>query len=300
MLSDIFITMRFMWIDAFTTARLGGNPCPVVFDAEDLSGDQMLAITREFGQSETAFVMKSERADLRARYFTMEREIPLAGHPTIATIHAALVSGLISIPGDRGSINLELRDGPIKIEVKKDQNGFLITMYQRRPEFYETHDPFIVMPLFGLKPTDLMLGAKIQAVSTGTKQLMVPVSGLEALRRVQIQVDAYQQYRSQHDFFSPHLFCLQGVSRDAQTFARHPGVPPEPVEDPFTGSATGGMAAYLWHHGFLKAPDFIAEQGHWMNRPGRSWVRVVGPRDAIETVAVSGYAVELLRGEFLK
>ena len=90
--------MKFLWVDAFTTKQLGGNPCPVVFDADQLTDDQMLAITREFGQSETAFVMKSDRADLKARYFTMEREIPLAGHPTIATIHAALTTGLISVP----------------------------------------------------------------------------------------------------------------------------------------------------------------------------------------------------------
>ena len=173
-------------------------------------------------------------------------------------------------------------------------------MYQRRPEFYETHDPFVVMPLLGLKPTDLMLGAKIQTVSTGTKQLMVPVNGLDALRKMQIQAEEFVHYRAKHDFFSPHVFCLEGVSSDALTFARHPGVPPEPAEDPFTGSATGGMAAFLWHHGFLKEPSFIAEQGQWLGRPGRAWVRVVGGRDSIETVAVSGYAVSLMSGEILK
>jgi trans-2,3-dihydro-3-hydroxyanthranilate isomerase len=69
------------------------------------------------------------------------------------------------------------------------------------------------------------------------------------------------------------------------------------VEDPFTGSATGGMAAYLWHHGLLESPDFVAEQGHWIGRPGKARVEVVGPREDIETVRVGGAAVTVLRGE---
>ena len=57
------------------------------------------------------------------------------------------------------------------------------------------------------------------------------------------------------------------------------------------------MAAYLWHHGLIEDPTFIAEQGHWMSRPGLAYVEVVGPRDDIETVKVGGSAVTVLRGE---
>jgi trans-2,3-dihydro-3-hydroxyanthranilate isomerase len=89
---------------------------------------------------------------------------------------------------------------------------------------------------------------------------------------------------------------LQGVEK-GKTFARHFGVPPDTLEDPFTGSATGGMAAYLWRHGLIESPTFIAEQGHWMDRPGQASVEVVGPRNDIETVKVGGSAVTVLRGE---
>jgi trans-2,3-dihydro-3-hydroxyanthranilate isomerase len=69
------------------------------------------------------------------------------------------------------------------------------------------------------------------------------------------------------------------------------------MEDPFTGSATGGMAAYLWHYGLLDRPTFVAEQGHWMNRPGQGYVEVIGPREDIDTVKVGGAAVTVLKGE---
>ncbi len=71
------------------------------------------------------------------------------------------------------------------------------------------------------------------------------------------------------------------------------------MEDPFTGSATGGMAAYLWHYGLLEKPHFIAEQGHWMKRPGQASVEIVGPPEDIQTVKVGGPAVTVLRGELM-
>jgi trans-2,3-dihydro-3-hydroxyanthranilate isomerase len=127
---------------------------------------------------------------------------------------------------------------------------------------------------------------------------MIPLKSMEALRRARVDVAAYSHFRAAADFFSPHLFCLGGLTEGGHTFARHFGVPPDTMEDPFTGSATGGMAAYLWHYGLIDQPHFVAEQGHWMNRPGQAMVEVVGPPEAIETVKVGGPAVTVLRGEF--
>ena len=57
------------------------------------------------------------------------------------------------------------------------------------------------------------------------------------------------------------------------------------------------MGAYLWQHGLIDRPAFIAEQGHWMHRPGQATVEIVGPRHDMDTVKVGGSAVTVLRGE---
>ena len=152
------------------------------------------------------------------------------------------------------------------------------------------------MPMFGLSIDDLITGCPIQTVSTGTPQLMVPLRDMAALQRAQVNPQIYQEYRDHSDFFSPHLFCLQGITCQGQTFARHFGVPPDTPEDPFTGSATGGMAAYLWHHNLIDSPKFIAEQGHWMGRPGQAQVEVIGPPDNIDFVKVGGKAIKIMEG----
>jgi trans-2,3-dihydro-3-hydroxyanthranilate isomerase len=296
--------LAFRLIDAFASEPLTGNPCAVILGADALSDAQMLAISKEMNQSETAFLMtplgaprKSSSAPrLRARYFTPEREIPLAGHPTIAAVHAAVEAGLLRIEGPRTWIELELIEGPIRVEIQEEGGRQLIRMFQRKPVFGEFHEPGAVLPIFGLSATDLLEGHPVQTVSTGTKQLMVPLRSQAALRKLAMNPAAYRAYRDKAGFFSPHFFCLEGVSADARTFARHLGTPPDTLEDAFTGSATGAMAAYLWQRGLLENPRFIAEQGHWMGRPGRAWVEVSGPREDIRDVSVAGTAVTVVRG----
>jgi len=290
--------LPFYQVDAFTERPLGGNPCAILFEADSLDEPTMLAIAREMNLSETAFVRQSQSADFAVRYFTPAEEIPLAGHPTIATTFALVDSGRLRLTADHNVISLELIHGLIQVEIHRQGNRIQrIDMTQRKPQFLATYSAEEILPVFGLQPEEALPGAPIQTVSTGTPQLMLPLRSLEALRRARLDIEAYESLRSRADFFSPHLFYLKGITSQGRTFARHFGTPPDLLEDPFTGSATGGMAAYLWHYGMIEEPSFVAEQGHWMNRPGQAFVQVIGPRDDIQTVKVGGGAVTVLRGE---
>jgi trans-2,3-dihydro-3-hydroxyanthranilate isomerase len=290
--------LSILQVDAFTTHPLQGNPCAVVMDADGLSDSVMQAIAREMNLSETAFVLDSKVADFGARYFTPAEEIPMAGHPTIATIFALVDTGRIILNDAITSITLELRVGPIPVDIYAPQGRVeQIVMSQKPPQFLTTYDPAEVLPVFGLKADEVLPGVPVQTVSTGTPQLMIAVRDLDTLRRIQVNGPAYAALRKRADFFSPHIFCLQGATPAGQTFARHFGTPPDTLEDPFTGSATGGMGAYLWHYGLIDQPRFVAEQGHWMGRPGIGYVEVVGSPDHIQTVRVGGAAVTVLRGQ---
>jgi len=293
-------TFPFMQVDAFTDRPLGGNPCAILFDTDEMDSETMLAVAREMNLSETAFVRNSQVADFGARYFTPAEEIPLAGHPTIATTFALVESGRLKITDGHSRITLELQAGTIPVDIFTDEGKIQnIVMSQQKPRFLSVYPPEIVMEVFGLTVDDALMDFPIRTVSTGTPQLMIPVRNLDVLRRTRVDIKAYSQLRSSSDFFSPHLFCLEGVTKQGNTFARHFGVPPDTPEDPFTGSATGGMAAYLWRYGLINKPTFTAEQGHWMNRPGVASVEVIGPRDDITTVKVGGAAVAVLFGEFV-
>lgn len=290
---------RIIQIDAFTTRAYGGNPCAVVLDADGLTDTAMQTIAREMNLSETAFVLRSDKADVRARYFTPSKEIPLAGHPTIATIHVLLSEGRLPAEDD-ATVSLELQAGVIAVDVRRESSGRQrIIMSQKRPEFMRTYDWAAVLPAFGLNEGDDLGEYPAMTVSTGTPQLMVPLGSLDSLRRARLDGARFEALIPDYDFFSIHLFVVQGIDESGTTFARHFTPPPGTFEDPFTGSATGGMAAYLWRHGLVDEPRFVAQQGHWLHRPGEAFVEVIGPPDDMETVRVGGYAVEIMRGEIM-
>lgn len=290
----------FYQVDAFTDRPLAGNPCAVILDADDMDEAIMQAVALENNLSETSFVLRSSKADFRARYFTPAEEIPLAGHPTIATIHTLAETGRIKLSEKLTTVSLELKAGVISVEIEsKNGRPVSVTMSQMKPKFLSIYSPDEVAEAFYLRSDDVFPNYPIQTVSTGTPQLMIPLRSQESLRRAGMNAPVYLALRERGDFFSSHLFCLSGFTNEGQTSARHLVAPPDLIEDPFTGSATGGMAAYLWHYGLIEKPEFTAEQGHWMKRPGKARVLVVGPRENIETVKVGGSAVMVLQGELL-
>jgi trans-2,3-dihydro-3-hydroxyanthranilate isomerase len=287
-----------IWIDAFTSVPLGGNACPVILDADGIDPDLRQRIAKEMNQSETAFVSASKTADFAARYYTPAEEIPLAGHPTVSVMTALVDAGRIALGDQPVPLKLELRDGPIDVMV---QRGALpgttrVTMTQRKPVFTRTYTADEMMPCFGLTSADL-LDTPIQTVNTGTPFVMVPLKHHDALRRATIDFEKFAALKSTGDFFSPHLFALGGFTGEGDVAARHFSLPPDIIEDPVTGSATGCMSAYLWRYGLMARPTFVCEQGHNLGRPGRVDAEVIGPREAIETVKISGNAVVLMRGE---
>ncbi len=287
----------FDWVDAFTETPFGGNACVVVHGADELPVGARTALVRETSLSECAYVVASERADFGARYYLAGREILMAGHPTIATVTSLLHRGLVDLSSGRAAFTLEVGAGVLPIEViARDGRRPLITMTQRRPEFGAVQDADEVAAIYGLSADHLVHPPQI--VSTGTSFCVTPLRDHDAMRRARLDPEAlaaWQRGTGETGFIEPFLVALGGAEA-GDTFARLLLPPPMPAEDPFTGSATGCMAAYLWHHGLIEAPRFVAEQGHWMGRPGRAEVEVLGPPDAIEGVRVGGTGVVLMQG----
>jgi len=73
-------------VDAFTDEPFKGNPAGVCILLADQEDSKMLAIAKELGFSETAFVKKYDNEDKYSiRYFSPKMEIALCGHATLAS-----------------------------------------------------------------------------------------------------------------------------------------------------------------------------------------------------------------------
>ena len=111
-------------VDAFTATPLRGNPAAVVLDAAGLTDETMQAIAREMNLSETAFVSapQTDTADYAARFFTPAKEIPLPGHPIIATAQALADTGRWA-PDPGRVLRLETRRGVVPVTHRNDEPG---------------------------------------------------------------------------------------------------------------------------------------------------------------------------------
>lgn len=285
---------RFIWVDAFTETRFGGNPCSVVFDADDASVEDRIAYTRETGLVECSFLVNSDKADFGARYYMPTGEIPLAGHPTVATVTALLDARMIEAPSD---FTLEVGGGVMRIEVAaREGRPPLVTMTQPKPVFGREYDPGGIAAIYGLAAEDVI--GRPQTVNIGgTTFCVTRIASMEAIRKALLNADKLAAFKAAvgADFMEPYL-CVTTGATDGDTFARLLLPPPFPPEDPFTGSATGCMAAYLFANGWI-GRRFTAEQGHGLGRPGRAEVELIGAVDDIEAVKVGGAGVVAMRGE---
>ncbi|MGK2965248.1 MAG: PhzF family phenazine biosynthesis protein, partial [Tepidiformaceae bacterium] len=121
-------------VDAFTRVRYAGNSCAVITRAEGLDDPRMQAIAREMNLSETAFVTPSDVATFRVRFFTPGKEIPLAGHPTIATMFALAEEGRIDLTSGSARVTQEIGAGILPVDLARDPDGSIrVTMTQARP-----------------------------------------------------------------------------------------------------------------------------------------------------------------------
>src|SRR5436190_22346436 len=132
--------LPFVQLDVFTSNPLEGNPLAVFSDGRGLSDDQMQAIAREMNLSETTFVLTGDAAvekerGIRVRIFTVQEELPFAGHPTLGTAFALRENTGIA------EIRLDLNVGtiPVRFEDPNGQPAFG-EMTQAEPTFGQIHD----------------------------------------------------------------------------------------------------------------------------------------------------------------
>ena len=284
----------FDWVDAFSQKPFCGNGCAVFYDDGILSDQSCLNIVRETSLVECTFLSSSDIADFRVRYFLSDKEIPFAGHPTIATAMSLISRG----KHDNNNLVFETLAGLIHVEVSWLGNQIKISMIQPAPRYGLKIDNKILSTIGGI-PEDSIL-CEPQVVSTGLPFPIVVVDSLETLKKVKIDYLAFDKLRStisENILMEPFWVCLTSPRENGLTFSRLLLQSSGRSEDPFTGSATGAMAAYLWDNKLIQTPTFNAHQGDFLGRPGEAEVEVLSSSGNITGVKVTGSAYVLMTGK---
>jgi trans-2,3-dihydro-3-hydroxyanthranilate isomerase len=293
-MSNVKRRLSFVQVDVFTSVPLEGNQLAVFPDARGLSDAEMQALAKEMNLSETTFILprdsKTERErGVRVRIFTVNEELPFAGHPTLGT--AMVLRGATTAE----EIALDLNVGRIPVGFSS-RNGLPFGMMtQRNPDFGQIHAREDVARAAGLEVEQIASDVPIQTVSTGNAFAIVPLKSLRALENLSPTWSAMNEYLSKADAKFFYFVSREAANPEAKLQARmifYNG------EDPATGSAAGPCIAWAVKHGVIASgQEALMEQGVEMKRRSRIFVSAERDGDKIVNVRVGGHAVEVIRGE---
>lgn len=226
-------------VDVFAERTLEGNMLAIFTDATGLSDAEMQALARETNLSETTFILPGDPGEerehgMRVRIFTVDEELPFAGHPTLGTASWLWASH----PAWKGAdeVRLRLNVGTVPVRFRKPGAGEIgvhSQMRQRDPQFGVTPDRAALAAACGLRVADLHPGLHPQVVSTGLPFCVVPLASLDALQRLQVQRALLAPLLEGTG--AKFLYALTRTG-DAAWRAR---MPFNGSDDPATGSAVG-------------------------------------------------------------
>ncbi|MDR2695326.1 MAG: PhzF family phenazine biosynthesis isomerase [Deltaproteobacteria bacterium] len=254
----------------FSYQEGGGNPCPVVLDADRFSTEEMQAMTRKF-MHESAFVCSPTRpeCDYTLRYFVPLHEMEMCVHATIGTTTVLVKKGIVG----KCPLHYETKLGVVRVEWEKRGEEIDVAVEQFLPTFMgEIQDTGKVCASLRIR-ADELADYPVQSVATSRQKLMVPLKRRETL-----------------DNLDPDFECLWNVCDEYETTGFYPFAPGKddkgnPVffsrqfpkragypEDPATGVAASGLGAYLAHTGgYLPVKDgwnsYTILQGFAMGKP---------------------------------
>lgn len=260
-------------VDVFATGPLTGNGLAVFLGAEGWPAAAMLRLTQEMKQFESIFLSELTPAGVaRARVFTVEEELPFAGHPVLGA--AAVLHRACTPQADESAWLLKLASGDVPVRTKKMAGHHLAEMDQGPGTLGEALPLAAVQPVLarlGLQPADLVGGLPAQVVSTGLPYLILPVRP-EALARAAIHGPDLETWLTAVG--AKFVLLLDTAGREQRTWDNL-----GQVEDVATGSAAGPAAAYLFNLG-LADPAVTLElsQGRFAGRPSKIRIR----RDAVD------------------
>jgi trans-2,3-dihydro-3-hydroxyanthranilate isomerase len=238
---------RYFTVDVFTDRAFGGNPLAVVLDAGGLSDAQMLAIATEFNYSETTFVLPPRDAanDAQVRIFTVNSEIPFAGHPNVGT--AFVLAARAAKPPAR--FRFEEGAGVVPVEILIEQ-GKIAGAELTAPQRLSRLTRFSVeqaAACISLSAADIRTDRHPpQIVSVALPFLVVELTSREALRRARPNAAGFARIlpdnRCDAIYFYTRDVPPGEMPRDLQARMFFPGSSGL-IEDPATGSATVAAAA---------------------------------------------------------
>jgi len=290
------IGLRVALYDCFSDQRFGGNIGGIVFDAANLTTEQMMQITRELNAAVTGFVTNHTDNQVTVRFFMPGTEIAMCGHVTVG-----LFTHFAALQSDINDFVLKAPAGDIAVRVSRNgaaAPNVMMNLPVPRPIVGEINLAALADAL-GVSQSALETHAPVSAADAGLKHLFVH---LETLAEVQALTPDFQKLKTLsavNNVQTIGCFSMETETADATLHIRDfcPAVGVDEV--PASGTTNGALAGYLVAQGFIspKAQQISAEQGAEIGRPSRVFSEIEVSQGQVSSLWVGGQAVASLTGQ---
>ena len=270
-------SVNYFHVDVFATGPLTGNGLTVFLDTATWSAASMQRVAQEMRQFESIFLSEVSPTGARARVFTVEEELPFAGHPLLGAAAVLHRTQAPAVPACSWTVRVP--HGPVVVKTHQREGHYLCEMNQGLPSLgagVAVSQLHPILDRLGLSEADLIAGLHAQVISTGLPYLILPVTA-NGLSRARIRGSDFEALLGVVG--AKFVLVLDPEVREARTWDNL-----GQVEDVATGSAAGPAAAYLLQHQLADARLPIGiSQGRFAGRPselvvsqdeeGNFWVR---------------------------
>ena len=261
------MVIPFDQVDVFGAEPFYGNALAVIFcGKKSLSQSQMQCIARWTNLSETTFIFDDadEDAGYRVRIFTVDEELPFAGHPTLGSFAVWLSKQEGGKPEQKTKFVQQSKIGKVDLLYvpEKQLYCFRGPPFVRKGEVDAETKQAILGGLSGLdKEKDVL---EWQWCDNGPGWCVLLVRNIEVLHAIKalpslkhfLGIAAFFEDRSEYEFEVRALFQAIGNI----------------VEDPVTGSLIAGCSEWLIKSGKTDKKNFSVKQGTVVGRKGKAVV----------------------------
>ncbi|MGW6445774.1 PhzF family phenazine biosynthesis protein [Lentzea sp. NPDC055074] len=247
----------FSQVDVFTDEFMKGNALAVVHDAEGLSTEQMAAFANWTNLAETTFLLPAEdpAADYRVRIFTVSRELPFAGHPTLGSAHAWLSAG--NTPRDPDRLVQECGAGLVEVRRDGSRLAFAAPPLLRGGP---VEDRAALAAALAITPEEI---ADARWADNGPGWVAVLLHSAEAVLALRPDYQRFGAFTG-IGVVGPHPDGGE-VAFEVRAFVFEGS---RYEEDPVTGSLNASIAQWLIPAGIARS-RYVAAQGTALGRKGR-------------------------------
>lgn len=251
---------EFRQVDVFGEGLCGGNPVAVVLDAEGLDDETLRRFSVWSNLSECTFVLPPTEpgADYRVRIFSLDAELPFAGHPTLGTARAWLEAG--GRPTDPRVVVQECGAGLVPVRIEGDRLAFLAPPRLRSGPV----EPETLAAVIGILGVEAGRVADAEWLDNGPGWIGVLLDSAGTVLDLTPDSSAHPGHWD-IGVIGPHE---PGPGPRFELRAFFTGESGSLREDPVTGSLNAAAAQWLLSSGRAEAP-YVAAQGTAMGRDGR-------------------------------